>query len=49
MSGYSLGFENPATFEFEDLFTDIDQVRISNLEANAHYNELNPIMFLNTF
>lgn len=25
VSGYSLGFENPATFEFEDLFTDVDQ------------------------
>ena len=25
VSGYSLGFENPATFEFEDLFTDVHQ------------------------
>ncbi|KAL7483135.1 hypothetical protein ACHAW6_008786 [Cyclotella cf. meneghiniana] len=25
VSGYSLGFENPATYEFEDLFTDVDQ------------------------
>eukprot|EP00804_Cyclotella_cryptica_P010916 CCRYP_018966-RA/>CCRYP_018966-RA protein AED:0.11 eAED:0.11 QI:102/0.87/0.77/1/1/1/9/454/601 len=25
VSGYSLGFENPATFEFEDIFSDIDQ------------------------
>lgn len=29
VSGYSLGFENPATYEFEDLFTDVDQVSAS--------------------
>lgn len=34
VSGYSLGFENPATFEFEDLFTDVDQVRVNTIHLH---------------
>ncbi|KAL3802921.1 hypothetical protein ACHAWO_003553 [Cyclotella atomus] len=50
VSGYSLGFENPATFEFEDLFTDVDQAstmfRIvvkSNLSMGLAQNLANKI------